>query len=334
MGEQSENSVVLKSIRRDVTEDLKNMSLDSLNIDGEDIAVLKSMGISTLGDLLGASTTQLYDRLKTGILSRYWGIRNTVMDMGLLFTDDHAEYEELGISDDVALIPIRNLGLSTRVKNALTRKGQIYYLGDLLARDFESLVRIRNLGEDGIVEIKKYAHSLGYSLKDEDLLLNERKAEYKAKGIPMVQEELGLDGKTSGVLYRNGIYTLQDLINLGERVFELVGMGDVKAQKLREAIASKGIKLSTEVVFTKEEISEPIAVMPTEKIVKQLKQENTAIQLRISQKEELSAEYDRLIAERKELMAREQKLDKEIALKIAMLQSVDQKEEGVNYGRR
>ena len=255
MGEQSENSVVLKSIRRDVTEDLKNMSLDSLNIDGEDIAVLKSMGISTLGDLLGASTTQLYDRLKTGILSRYWGIRNTVMDMGLLFTDDHAEYEELGISDDVALIPIRNLGLSTRVKNALTRKGQIYYLGDLLARDFESLVRIRNLGEDGIVEIKKYAHSLGYSLKDEDLLLKERKAEYKAKGIPMVQEELGLDGKTSGVLYRNGIYTLQDLINLGERVFELVGMGDVKAQKLREAIASKGIKLSTEIVFTKEEIS-------------------------------------------------------------------------------
>ena len=122
MGKQSENSVVLKSIRRDVTEDLKNMSLDSLNIDGEDIAVLKSMGISTLGDLLGASTTQLYDRLKTGILSRYWGIRNTVMDMGLLFTDDHAEYEELGISDDVALIPIRNLGLSTRVKNALTRK--------------------------------------------------------------------------------------------------------------------------------------------------------------------------------------------------------------------
>lgn len=254
MGEQSENSVVLKSIRRDVTEDLKNMSLDSLNIEGEDIAILKSMGISTLGDLL--------------------------------------------------------------------------------ARDFESLVRIRNLGEDGMVEIKKYAHSLGYSLKDEDLLLNERKAEYKAKGIPMVQEELGLDGKTSGVLYRNGIYTLQDLINLGERVFELVGMGDVKAQKLREAIASKGIKLSTEVVFTKEEISEPIAVMPTEKIVKQLKQENTAIQLRISQKEELSAEYDRLIAERKELMAREQKLDEEIASKIAMLQSVDQKEEGVNYGRR
>ena len=99
MGEQSENSVVLKSIRRDVTEDLKNMSLDSLNIDGEDIAVLKSMGISTLGDLLGASTTQLYDRLKTGILSRYWGIRNTVMDMGLLFTDDHAEYEELGINN-------------------------------------------------------------------------------------------------------------------------------------------------------------------------------------------------------------------------------------------
>lgn len=175
---------------------------------------------------------------------------------------------------------------------------------------------------------------MGYSLKDEDLLLNERKAEYKAKGIPMVQEELGLDGKTSGVLYRNGIYTLQDLINLGERVFELVGMGDVKAQKLREAIASKGIKLSTEVVFTKEEISEPIAVMPTEKIVKQLKQENTAIQLRISQKEELSAEYDRLIAKRKELMAIEQKLDEEIASKIAMLQSVDQKEEGVNYGRR
>lgn len=329
MGEQSENSVVLKSIRRDVTEDLKNRSLDSLNIASEDIAILKSMGISTLGDLLGASTTQLYDRLKTGIFSRYWEIRNTVMNMGLLFTDDHAKYEQLGISDDVALIPIRNLGLSPRVKKVLTR-GEIYYLGDLLARDFESLFRVRNLGEDGIVEIKKYIHSLGYSLKDEKLLLNEIKAEYKAKGIPMVQEELDLDGKTSGVLYRNGIYTLQDLINFGERVFELVGMGDVKAHKLREAITSKGIK----VVFTNEENSEPIAIMPTETIVEQLKQENTAIQLRISRKEELLAEYNRLIAERKELMAREQKLDEEIASKIAMLQSVNQKEEGVNYGRR
>ena len=333
MGEQSENSVVLKSIRRDVTEDLKNMSLDSLNIADEDIAILKSMGISTLGDLLGASTTQLYDRLKTGIFSRYCEIRNTVMDMGLLFTDDHAEYEQLGISDDVALIPIRNLGLSPRVKKVLTR-GQIYYLGDLLARDFESLFSVRNLGEDGIVEIKKYIHSLGYSLKDEKLLLNEIKAEYKAKGIPMVQEELDLDGKTSGVLYRNGIYTVQDLINFGARVFELVGMGDVKARKLREALTSKGIKLSTEFVFTNEENSEPIAIMPTEKTVEQLKQENTAIQLRISRKEKLSAEYDRLIAERKELMAREQQLDEEIASKIAMLQSVNQKEEGVNYGRR
>ena len=164
--------------------------------------------------------------------------------------------------------------------------------------------------------------------------MNEIIAEYKTKRIPMIEEELGLDRKTSGLLYRNGIYTVQDLINFGEKVFELVGMGDIKTQKLKEAIESKGIQLNTEVVITKEETLKPVAIVPTEKIVSKLKQENTAIKTRISRKEELSIEYDRLIAEKRELIAREQKLDEEIVLKAAMLQSIEQKEEGSNYGGR
>lgn len=331
---QKENSVVLKTMKRELTDELKNMPIDSLNgIDESDIRRLQSMGISTLGKLLQANTDQLYDRFKTQYYSRFWSIRYVVMEMGLLFNDDHEEFEQLGISDDVALIPISSLAISNRLKNTLTRKAGIYFLGDLLSNDYASLRRVRTLGEDGLIELKKYVHSLGYSLKDEEPALSEIKEEYKSKGITMVQEELGLDAKTSGVLYRNGIFTVQDLINYGERVFELVGMGDLKTQKLKAAMEAKDVHFGTSVVITPEDSQEPAAVVPTEQVVERLKQENTAIKIRIARKEELASEYDRLIAEREELIAREQKLDEEIASKIAMLQSVEQKGEGT-YGRR
>ena len=334
MEQENENSVVLRSMKRELTAELENMSLHAIDsMDEEDIESLKSMGISTLGELLQADTDRLYNKLKTQFSSRYWSIRYVVMQMGLLFSDDHVEFAQQGISDDVALIPISNLGISNRLKHVLNRKGGIYYLGDLLTQDYERLARLRNLGKDGLIELKKYVHSLGYALKNEELSLNEIKAQYQAKGITMIQEELGLDGKTSGVLYRNGMYTVQDLINYGDRVFSLVGMGNLKTQKLKEAMETKNIQFGTPIVMSREEVETPSAIMPTEQVVERLKQENTAIKIRIARKEELASEYDRLIAEREELIAREQKLDEEIATKIAMLQSVEQKGEGT-YGRR
>lgn len=332
MGEQNENSVVLRSMRRELTEELKNMPLGSINnLDEDIISTLQSMGINTLGKLLEANTDQLYNKFKIPYGSRFWHIRHVVMDIGLLFNDDHLEFEQLGISDDVALITINSLGISNRLKNSLTRQGGINYLGDLLSHDYSRLMRIRTLGEDGLIELKKYIHSLGYKLNNEAPLLTEIQEEYKTRGIPMIQEELGLDAKTCGVLYRNGIYTVQDLVNFGEKVFELVGMGDLKRQKLKEAMESKDIHFGTAVVITPEE---PVAVMPTKEVVDRLKQENTAIKIRIGRKQELVSEYDRLLAERQELMTREQKLDEEIASKIAMLQAVEQKGEGANYGRK
>ena len=320
----------LRSTKRELTEEVRNMSIDALDGMEEDYSeALKSVGITTLGELLNTNTDQLYDILKTQYASGYWPIRNAVMKMGFLFNDDHLEFERLGISDDVALIPINNLGISTRLKNSLARRGKIYFFGDLLSRDYASLIRLRNLGEESLTELKKYVHSLGYTLKDEEPTLSDIQEEYKAKGIPMLQEELGLDSRTCGVLYRNGIYTVQDIMNYGENIFSLVGMGDLKAQKLKEAMKSKNVYFGTTVTIPSEG---PAAVMPSKEVVDYLKQENTAIKVRIKLKEDLISEYDRLIEERHELMLREKKLDEEIADRVAILQSIEQNEEVKSYG--
>lgn len=334
MEEQKEKAKTFSSDLVELTDEMKQMPISKLIEKGmskDSFETLCKMGIYTLGELLSAKTDIIYHATKkTSYYSGYWAIRKAVMDMGLFFNDDHLKWESSGISDEIAMVRINNLDLSPRLKNALIKRGGLTYLGDLLTTDYEDVKHIRVIGEEGIIELKNYIHSLGFSLPNEKPTMKELKESFKEKGIPMVGETLNLDGQVSGVLYKNGIYTLEDLINFGPKVFELIGIGDVKKKKLAEALKARNIELGASIVLPAET---PFAIRPTEIIVNRAKEENESIKKRIDTKEKLLAEYEKLLEERSSLIAREQKLDEEIAAKVAQLSSM-QKEEVSSYGRK
>lgn len=331
MEEQKQEEKTMVSLKRELTEEMESMPVEKLEkygLSSSNVSSLLRLGINTLGELLLCDTDELYNVTKDEYVG--WNLRYVIMRMGLLFNDDRMELEEVGVSDEIALIPITQLELSSRLKNALEGSG-IFFLGDLLTYDYNDLTKVRKIGKDGIIKLKNYVHSLGYSLKNEELTLKEIVESFKEKEIPMVQESLELDGKTAGVLYRNGIYTVEDLINFGDRVFELVGMGDFKTKRLKEAMESHNVRFGTIVAIPKEG---PAAIRPSEIIVQRLKKENAAIKERIERKEKLVSEYEELIAEREQLLAKEKSLDDKISKKLALLQTQPAKEEGSSYGRR
>lgn len=334
MEEKSKNSVDLESPKRVLTEEMKNTPLDVVGfLDERTVRFLNSRNVHTLGKLLEMNTTILFNELKsqTFSTSKFWEIRNNLMKIGLFFDDDRLKFKELGISDDVALTEIASFNISNRLKNSLIRYGTIKYLGDLLTRDYEDIIRLNNLGSDSLCELRKYVHTLGYKLNNEKPSLNEIKEEYEKNGIPMIHQELDLTDNTSALLYKNGIYTIKDLVNFGEKVFDIVGMGPIRRRKIEKAMLSANIDFEKDDVVTSEKEA---AIMPTAKIVEQLKNENSEIKSRISHKEKLLSEYNRLIEERQSLITTEKKLDEEIASKMEMLQAPEQKEERINYGRR
>ena len=320
---EKEKLIYLKSKVEKLTDDLKNKPLYSFDfIEKYDIDILNSMNIRTFGELLEVNTDQLYQKLKEyGRPEKYFEIRKIIMKNGFLFNDDRLCFQSLGINDEVALIPITNLSISNRLKNAFTR-WSICYFGDLLSLDYKHIKEIRAIGNLELIELKKYVHSLGYLLKGEEEELIEIKERYKRDGIPMIQEELNLDGKVSGILYRNKIYTVQDLIDFGEEVFRLVGMGVLNKERLKVAMKSKNIHFKTDFAGFGEDFNTSAAFMPKDEDIEQLKKQNHEIQSRIEQKEQLLQDLNALIEERISLTEREIQLDEEIDSKIKSLQAI------------
>ena len=247
------------------------------------------MGIYTLRQLLEYNTDKIYQAMGNLHYAGYWLVRKAIMDMGLFFLDDHLSWQTAGISDEIAMIPITELDISSRLKNALIKKGGITYLGDLLTTDYENIVSIQNLGEKSIIELKDYIHSLGFSFPNEELTKKEIKESFKAKGIPMVGEALNLNSRTSGILYKHGIYTLEDLINFGQKVYELIGMGDIKCNDLATALQTKNIQLKPTTILSD---NKKAAISPNKTIVEQVKKENKSIETRIDIKEKLLGDYE------------------------------------------
>ena len=331
--EKEETKMVFSDIV-ELTDEMKQMSLLSLVQKGmpkESAETLYDMGIHTLGELLTTDTDKIYNgMMNLPYYCGYWETRKFIMSMGLFFDDDHLEWKNAGISDEIAMVKIKNLEISPRLKNTLTKSGSLTYFGELLTTDYDDIMHMRSMGDEQMIELKNYIHSLGFSLPNEEMTIKELKESFKEKGITMIGEALDLDGRISTVLYRNGIYTVEDLINFGPKVYELVGMGNIKSRKLALALKNKNIELGDAIVLP---AGTPVAIRPTEIIVNRAKEENGSIKKRIEDKEKLLAEYDKLMEERNSLIAREQKLDEEIAAKITQLSSM-QKEEGSSYGRK
>ena len=299
---ENENVVFLQSRKIELTEELNSTPLYLINgLKESAINSLNNIGINTLGELLKTDTCKLYHELFD-----YWMVRCVIMQMGLLFNDDHINYESIGISDEIALIPIESLNISKEMKHVLARIAGIYFLGDLLSCDYMRLLKLRDIGEDGLIELKNYIHSLGYSLRNEKPLLSEIIEEYKTKGIPLIQEELNLDENTSIILYRNGIYTVNDLIKYGEKVFNLFDMGELNSQKLKEAMQNNNIQFGTTAATD----------TVTNDFCNQLETDD-----RMNKIKTLLLEIQRLFTAKEELIARENLLDEEIQYKMALLRT-------------
>ena len=201
----------------------------------------------------------------------------------------------------------------------------------------DELLRIRQFGEESLKEVKDYLKLFGYTLKDDAPTIDEVRQKLKAEGAHLLEEIFS--NKVYLVLYRNGIYTIEDLQNYGPDVINLYGMGELRRRELAETmtaynlqfnINAKKIGIPTNNGETKENTPKAV-VMPTEEVVAEAKRENDAIRARIEKKEALVAEYDRLLQERQELLAREQELDALIATKLKDMNDV---KVGATHGRK
>ena len=322
----------LSTLKRDLTDSDKSLDIELLDLSEQIVERLKRRNINTLGDLLNTDKEHL-ELIFQDHQYVVGYIADAVHKKGGCLKN---EYADLNISEDVALIPIEILDLSPRVKKRFRHSG-LRVFGDLLSYTADELLRIRQFGEDSLKEVKDYLKLFGYTLKDDAPTIDEVRQKLKAEGAHLLEEIFS--NKVYLVLYRNGIYTIEDLQNYGPDVMNLYGMGELRRRELAETmtaynlqfnINAKKIEIPTNNGETKENTPKAV-VMPTEEVVAEAKRENDAIRARIEKKEALVAEYDRLLQERQELLAREQELDALIATKLKDMNDV---KVGATHGRK
>lgn len=190
--------------------------------------------------------------------------------------------------------------LPIQVKNVLYRSFRVITLEDLLKIEYETLKKARNMGEKYLEILKRYVHSLGYSLKGEKDTIEEIRLEKKKQGLRLLEEILKKPSLYL-ILYRNGIYTLEDLKEYGPKVYELTGYGPLRQQELKEILATIGIYLEQQKPKQK-----PNNI---EILIERQKAENELIKERLLHKKGLLEEYQELLVERERLLKEEQELD-------------------------
>ena len=319
----------------------KDTLLEDLDIGEKTKEILKKAGYLTIGDLASAKLEDVekhFEKVKEGGIWGYDGIQafryvRALMHRDYKLTFD-GEFDHLGLTPEMATTPITKLELPTAVKNVLTRQLMAYTFGDILTTDYARFLKARNFGEHYLKVLKDYVHGLGYTLKDEEPTLNETLQSLRERGVKLLEETFD-NPKIYMPMYRNGIYSVEDLLDFGPEVHKLVGFGPLRQQELAEKMRELNLTFNVTPLNAQQkpagtiDIPRPVvAIRPTDAIVEQAKKENEAIRIRIEQKEGLVAEYDRLMVERQQLIAREQELDQLIQTKVSSMK------EGISHGRK
>lgn len=132
-------------------------------------------------------------------------------------TDIEAQIRDLQNQLKFSLVPIEQLGLSTRAYNALVR-ANIRTVQDIIDRDEEDgLRKIRNVGENSIDEIRRRVKEFqetydGKTDMEEQIRGLQEQLEFG--DVPI--EQLDLSVRAYNGLARAGIKTLEDIINIDE----------------------------------------------------------------------------------------------------------------------
>lgn len=136
---------------------------------------------------------------------------------------------------------IQDLALPVRTKRRLCWHG-INTLQDLLNIDYQEIKHIKSIGEKHLIELRNYINSLGYQLLNEKLTTSEKREKLKNEGCVLL-EDYNLSSQVYLTLYRNDIYTLDDLVEYGIKVYDLKGFGPNRQQELREKLQELNIQL-------------------------------------------------------------------------------------------
>lgn len=291
-----------KSLKREMTGADLETSLGVILEDSmEDYGLFSNYGITKLGELLSIDYKVLVKAQEEGKIKGLGKIKRAVHKYGCTL---RGEYEELGISEEEALIPVSELEVCSRAKRALRRTGCIDVLGELLSTPYSKLANISSFGVKSQEDLKVYIESLGYNLQSSGESVEGIKERLRNDGEILVEDVID-SREIMLTLNRASIYTLDGLL---ERDFRSIpGIGEVFEGEIIQSL--KGLKLDT----------------PTQELSSGV----------ISDKE---AELVRLIQERNELRMRHVALVLEQAEVTAQLKEIKSRikgaSTGVQYGKK
>lgn len=307
---------------------IKNLLIRDLDIDNRTKIILEQSNYQTVGELIAQTEEEIALLFENSCLNDYEKVKllrdlKVILHYKLKVTFA-SEFDDLGLTSEEAIYSVENFKISKSIIIILRKLG-IYTLGDLLRVDYEILAKAWNMGERKLQDLKDYIHSLGYTLKGEKLSLEEIKKSIKAQGGNLLEEVID-ESKIYLTLYRNGIYTLEDLINCGSEVYNIKGFGPNRQQLLKQKLKKLNIVLADKQVDCNLPDSSAITMSP-DSIIEQAKKENILIRKSLKKKAALLLEYESLIEEKKALIAREAELDNLIKSKL------EQMKEEISYGR-
>ncbi len=297
-------------------------TIEMLDVDTSYINILKKANITTIEKLISMSESEVVTILNIVSPVGFSVVRNALMNKSYLFDFDKIRYKQYNIPDEYIFIKVDDLHLSTRLIHAL-KNSNIKYLGDLLTTNYIKIIRLRNVGNNSIKELRDYVHKLGFNFPDERDSYKDKIAKYQAQNIPLLKDALNISNTVANALYRADIFTVEDLISYGPKVFKLYGIGKMGEEEIKNAMANLGITFQEKetILLGKEHLSEK--EIENEKLVSQ------EIKTRVEKKEELLKKFNALMEERKELLKKEKELDELILNAIK-----EYKQLGVNDGIR
>ena len=204
-------------------------------------------------------------------------------------------------------ITLQQIGIKKAIRKKLARHN-IETLEELLDTDYEDLIKIRQLGASGINEIKKVLHDAGYKIKNEENSLEAKREKLKSQGR-LLLEDLGFPSQTYAILYKTGIFTIEQLNENWNKITQLRGYGPYRQQSLLEHLAMLGIEATAEQLIIPEDVEKRLKEMESKRKIEatELKQQEETEEWNI-----LIKEYQALIAEKQNLRKREEEIDEEL----------------------
>ena len=330
----------LVSLKKDVIKndiyinELKEMEISTFLTErpytDETLKYLDTKDLKYVHELTDLTIEEVEDRISDELKTNYEKnryinkIKTEMHSIGLIFKD---EFKDVDIQDNMASIRlecIENFPGGARTKNALYRS-KIYILGDLINCEYQSIInsyptqkKIRNLGKKMAQELIEYIHSIGYRFKNEEQSQDYIKEQYKKENEQLLGDVIESSFICS-LLYRKGIYTINQLKDSKINLYELPGIGKERRKEVNKILRDLNISTKTDI---KEDNSFEENCKIVEKIFGIIKTSNTEQKQKL---ELLEKEYNELLEEKILLTEKEIKLEKAIQDKKEEKNNANQK---------